>query len=56
MSTPEPDTPETVREKLRNLPVILNMANHYLVERHDGDFYNCDLCFDKAGEEEPPPF
>ncbi len=38
------DTPAPVAEKMKNLPIILAMFNHYLAENHDGDYVDCVLC------------
>ena len=37
------------------LPAIEAMYVHYLVERHDGDFFECETCNDKEREKANGP-
>lgn len=41
------DTPETVAEKLKMIPTILDMHAHYFVENHPGAYFDCLTCDSK---------
>mgnify|MGYP000891279479 CR=1 FL=1 len=44
------DTPETVAEKMKQIPTILAIANHYIGEWHDGDYFDCARCHPNKDE------